>query len=264
MSITSSGMAGVSPLPRGAGRDRTAARPRRVWAAPPGFGPAPPSAGGPGPCTIRRTTDPPGLPRIRDVVVRVIWLSDWIMTPVALVQDLGRLAPRRGADPELFVGELSRQLAQASAHALPEPAPSTAEALRAAMREKIELSEVAALWMAGEFDLELKLAFARLCGDQARHYRLLADRLQALDAGAALADLCQGRGDEDTARLQREVIGPEEAEHREMGSRLLVRFALTPEDQERARRALARAVQLSEERREPGRGKPAAARGSAG
>lgn len=229
------------------------------------------------------------------------------MTPVALVQDLGRLAPRRGADPELFVGELSRQLAQASAHALPEPAHSTAEALRAAMREKIELSEVAALWMAGEFDLELKLAFARLCGDQARHYRLLADRLQALDAGAArldplarghtplfrylksletpaerlaagllarqglarargaaLADLCQGRGDEDTARLQREVIGPEEAEHREMGCRLLLRFALTPEDQERARRALARAVQLSEERREPGRGKPAAARGSAG
>ncbi len=228
---------------------------------------------------------------------------------VALFQDLGRLAPRRGADPELFVEELSRQLAEASgrAAAAPERAPSTAEALAAVLREKIETSEVAALWMAGEFELDLKLAFARLCGDQARHYRLLADRLRALDAAAArldplarghtplfrylksletpaerlaagllarqglaqarsaaLGELCLAQGDEETARLQREVVGPEEAEHRELGRRLLVRFALTPEDQERARRALARSLQLSEDRREPGRGKPAGAPGSVG
>ena len=225
------------------------------------------------------------------------------MTPVALVPDLGRLAPRRGADPELFVEELSRQLDEASARlaAAPEPTPAAAELLAATLREKIETSEVAAAWMAGEFDLELKLAYARLCGDQARHYRLLSDRLQALDAGAArldplarghsplfrylksletpaerlaagllarqglarvrgaaMADLCQARGDQETARLQRELIGVEEAEHHRDGRRLLARFAVTPEDQERARRALARALQLSEERREGARARPAA------
>ncbi len=221
------------------------------------------------------------------------------MTPVALAQDLERQTPRRGADPELFVEELSRHLAQGSARAAAPEAP-VADLLAAALREKLETSEVAASWMAGEFDLELKLVFARLCGDQARHFQLLADRLRVLgvDAarldplarghsplfrylksleapaerlaagllarqglarirGAALADLCQRRGDEETARLQREVIGPEEAEHCELGRRLLPRFAVTPEDQERARRALARALQLSDERREPARGRPA-------
>ncbi|HEU4384017.1 MAG TPA: hypothetical protein VFR85_11025 [Anaeromyxobacteraceae bacterium] len=230
------------------------------------------------------------------------------MTPMGLAREIGSLAPRRGADPEFVVDELSRQLAEASARLAVAPdreAPGVEGLLAAALREKVETSEVAALWMAGEFDLELKLAFARLCGDQARHYRLLADRLQALDPsaaridplarghsplfrflrsletpaerlaagllgrqgvarirGAILADLCLRRGDEETARLQGEVIGPEEADHRDMGRRLLVRFALTPEDQERARRALARALQFSEERREPARGKPA--RGSGG
>lgn len=222
------------------------------------------------------------------------------MTPLALAQDPGRLPPRRGADPELFVEELSRKLAEASARlaAAPEPESPAADLLAAALREKIETSEVAALWMAGEFDLDLKLAFAGLCGGEARHYRLLADRLRVLDAGAAridplarghsplfrylksletpaerlaagllarqglagargavAADRCRARGDEETARLLRQVIGPDEAEQHLLGRRLLVRFAVTPEDQERARRALARALQLSGERREPARGK---------
>ncbi len=225
------------------------------------------------------------------------------MTPVALVHDPGRLPARRGADPGLFVEELDRQLAAAAARFADPPArepPAPPELLAGGLREKIEASEVAALWMAGEFDLELKLAFARLCGDEARHYRLLAERLQALGTGwarldplarghsplfrylksletpservaagafargglaraqdAALAELCQARGDLETARIYREAIGPEQAEHHQLGRRLLARFALTPEDQERARRAVARTVQLSEDRRQPARGKPA-------
>lgn len=218
-------------------------------------------------------------------------LIEAIMTPVALALEAEHLAPRRGADPALFVEELDRLLAAAVAR-LVEPQPRAPAALpeivAAALREEIEVSEVAALWMPGEFDLELKLAFARLCGDGARHYRLLADRLQALGASASrldplarghsplfrylksletpserlaagafarkglalaqsagLAELCQAQGDLEAARLYREVIGPEGAEHHQLGRRLLVRFAVTPEDQERARRAVARTLQLS-------------------
>ncbi len=217
------------------------------------------------------------------------------MTPVALAQDPGRLPARRGADPGLFVEELDRQLAAAVAGFADPPArepPAPAELVAAGLRDKIEASELAALWMAGEFDLELKLAFARLCGDEARHYRLLAERLQVLGADAArldplarghsplfrylksletpceriaagafaraglarardaaLADLCQARGDLETARIYRQAIGPEQAEHRQLGRHLLVRFAVTPEDQERARRAVARTLQLCAARR---------------
>ncbi len=213
------------------------------------------------------------------------------MTPAALALEPERLAPRRGSDPGLFVEELDRLLAAAVVR-LAEPRPRTPAALpeivAAALREEIEVSEVAALWMPGEFDLELKLAFARLCGDGARHYRLLAERLQALAGSAsrldplarghsplfrylkgletpserlaagafarkglalvrsgALAEMCQEQGDLEAARLYREVIGPEGAEHHQLGRRLLVRFAVTPEDQERARRAVARTLQLS-------------------
>ncbi len=209
------------------------------------------------------------------------------MTHVALAQASGHFAPRRGADPGFFVEELERELAAAVAR-LAEPrlrAPAALpEVMAAALREEIEASEVAALWMPGEFDLELKLVFARLCGDEARHYRLLAARLEArgtrldplargrsplfrylkgletpaerLAAGAfarkglaparsaALAELCQANGDLETAQLYREVIGPEGAEHHQLGRQLLPRFAVTPEDQERARRALARTLQL--------------------
>lgn len=219
------------------------------------------------------------------------------MTPVALIADPGRAAPRRGADPEIFADELSRQVAAALA-ALPAPAArEPAELLAAAQRERIEVSEVAAVWMAGEFDLDLKLAFARLCGDGARHFRLAAERIAAgggeaarLDplarghsplfrwlkslettcervaAGAfaraglarardaALAALAAARGDEETARVL-EAIAAEEGEQHQLGRRLLVRFAVTPEDQERARRSVARALQLSGERREPARAK---------
>ena len=154
------------------------------------------------------------------------------------------------------------------------------------------------MWMASELDLELKLAFARLCGDEARHYQILRERAEALGMGAARLDplsrghsplfrylkgletpaeriaagafareaigvaqnrafsaQCEAQGDLETARLYREVIGPEEAAHHDLGRRLLVRFAVTPEDQERARRAVARTVQLAEQRREPAKGR---------
>lgn len=245
----------------------------------------------------------PGFPQTRDDAVRAFRLDVRVMTPVALAAESVRLAARRGADPELFVEELDRQLAAAVARLAGPPArepPAVAELLAAGLREKIETSEVAALWMAGEFDLDLKLAFARLCGDEARHFRLLAERLQGLGAAAArldplarghspffrylksletpcervaagafargglaraqdaaLADLCAARGDDETALIYREAVGAEEAEHHQLGRRLLVRFAVAPDDQERARRAVARTAQLWWDRRDPAAARPA-------
>jgi hypothetical protein len=65
---------------------------------------------------------------------------------------------------------------------------------------------------------------------------------------------CRRRpGDTETARICREVIGPDEARHLDFGRRLLPRYALTVEDQDAARRALARTFQLAEEATDPSR-----------
>jgi 1,2-phenylacetyl-CoA epoxidase catalytic subunit len=71
------------------------------------------------------------------------------------------------------------------------PDPVIVDLLGNALRSEIEASEEAAIWMAGEKDIELKLGFARQCGDEARHYRLIADRLRAL--GVDVAKLEHGR-----------------------------------------------------------------------
>ena len=70
---------------------------------------------------------------------------------------------------------------------------------------------------------------------------------------ALLAEVSESQGDIETARICREVIGPDEAHHLDFGRRLLPRYALTVHDQEAARRALARTIQLAEEAADPSR-----------
>ena len=60
------------------------------------------------------------------------------------------------------------------------PAASVAALLKVALRNELEASELAAAWMADTPELEAKLAFARQCGDEAKHYRWIAERLGAL------------------------------------------------------------------------------------
>jgi DNA-binding ferritin-like protein len=75
---------------------------------------------------------------------------------------LGRLAPDDTLKPEVE-GELTvRNL------------------LKVALRNEIEATEIAARWLVTTDDVEVKLAFARQVGDEAKHYRLIADRLRAL------------------------------------------------------------------------------------
>ncbi len=50
--------------------------------------------------------------------------------------------------------------------------------LKVALKNEIEASEIAARWMVTTDDADVKLAFARQVGDEAKHYRLVAERLR--------------------------------------------------------------------------------------
>ncbi|HUO04218.1 MAG TPA: ferritin-like domain-containing protein [Candidatus Binataceae bacterium] len=52
--------------------------------------------------------------------------------------------------------------------------------LRIALRNELEAAEIAALWVPKTRDANLKIALARQSGDEAKHYRLIEDRLRDL------------------------------------------------------------------------------------
>jgi len=57
--------------------------------------------------------------------------------------------------------------------------------LKVALRNEIEATEIAARWQVTTDDVDVKMAFARQAGDEAKHYRMIVDRLRELgfDAG---------------------------------------------------------------------------------
>jgi uncharacterized ferritin-like protein (DUF455 family) len=52
--------------------------------------------------------------------------------------------------------------------------------LKVALKNEIEATEIAARWLVVTTDVEVKMAFARQAGDEAKHYRMIADRLREL------------------------------------------------------------------------------------
>jgi 1,2-phenylacetyl-CoA epoxidase catalytic subunit len=167
---------------------------------------------------------------------------------------------------------------------------TVANLLKVALKNEIEATETAARWLATTPEIEVKLALARQVGDEARHYRLIADRLRELGVDTSgfdplargygplfhyldgltttaervaagqftreaiamvknrqFIEFCEAAGDEGTARLYRDTIEPDERHHHELGRRLLLRYATTPEAQEAARRAATRTLELAEE-----------------
>ncbi len=52
--------------------------------------------------------------------------------------------------------------------------------LKVALKNELEATEESARWITIEKDLAVKLALARQCGDEARHYRLIEHRLRSL------------------------------------------------------------------------------------
>ena len=50
--------------------------------------------------------------------------------------------------------------------------------LKMALKNELEASEIAAIWMPTTPEVEVKLALARQVGDEAKHYRLIAEHLE--------------------------------------------------------------------------------------
>jgi hypothetical protein len=162
--------------------------------------------------------------------------------------------------------------------------------LKVALKNELEATEIAARWLVTTEDVDVKLALARQVGDEAKHYRLIADRLRGLGLDLAgfnplgkgwgplfsyldtlqatvervaagqftreaiavvknrqFIEFCERAGDRDTASLYRDVIEPDEAYHHELGRRLLLRLATTPEAQAAAARAARRTLDLADE-----------------
>jgi len=95
-------------------------------------------------------------------------------------------------DPAAFLEDLDRSvkatlagLGEASAAGAPPAELSVAQLLSTALKKELEASEEAALWMTREEDVEVKLALARQCGDEAKHYRLIEARLRELGVDPA-------------------------------------------------------------------------------
>jgi hypothetical protein len=199
--------------------------------------------------------------------------------------------------PSEFVQELDGQLqslldelGRKSAAGHVSEAPSTAELLKLALRNEYEASHLAAVWLVDTPELDARLALARQCGDEAKHYVWIEERLRAIgvdlsgfdpaapgpspllvhltglrgtvERAAAgqftrealavvrndvFASLCEKRGDLPTAALYRDRIQPDERHHHELGRRLLLKYATTPDAQERARLAAHGTLKLADE-----------------
>jgi len=64
--------------------------------------------------------------------------------------------------------------------------------LKVALKNEIEATEIAARWLVTSDDVQVKLALARQVGDEAKHYRLIADRLRQLGVDAGTLDPLAG------------------------------------------------------------------------
>jgi hypothetical protein len=94
-------------------------------------------------------------------------------------------------EPAEFVEQLAaenraqlEQLAGKSAAGAP-PTISVAQLLKLALRNELEASELAAQWLIDTPELDAKLALARQCGDEAKHYRWIEERLAKLGVDLA-------------------------------------------------------------------------------
>ena len=107
-------------------------------------------------------------------------------------------------DGAAFVTELAQGLEQVLRRLTPDDTlqaeldgdPTVENLLKVALRNELEATEIAARWMATTPEVEVKLAFARQIGDEAKHYRLIQERLQVLGVSLAGFDpLAKGYGE---------------------------------------------------------------------
>jgi uncharacterized ferritin-like protein (DUF455 family) len=200
------------------------------------------------------------------------------MTTTAFVDELTQFVNERLAsldllkDPELQAsdrGEIVRRL-------------------KIALKNEIEASELAAVWMASTPEIDVKLALARQAGDEAKHYRLIEKHLAgrgvdtsafnpvadgygpmfqllttfqttverlaaanltreslALKKNEQFIEFCEKAGDPETAAFYRAQIQPDEEWHVDLGRRMLGKYAVGPELQDKARAAAQAVLDLA-------------------
>ena len=92
---------------------------------------------------------------------------------------------------ESFLAELDEQnraaLERIGGAAAREPSPgvTVAQLLKLALKNELEATECAALWISTTPEIDVKLALARQAGDEAKHYRLIEKRLAELGVDAS-------------------------------------------------------------------------------
>lgn len=98
---------------------------------------------------------------------------------------------------ESFLAELDEQNRAAldrigaAAACEPDGDVTVAKLLRVALKNEIEATECAALWIATTPEIDVKLALARQAGDEAKHYRLIERRLRELGVDASTAGVTE-------------------------------------------------------------------------
>jgi hypothetical protein len=103
--------------------------------------------------------------------------------------------------PSAFVAELDAEnraalshIAEANCAASPNPELTPQKLLVLALKNELEATECAAAWIPTTREVRVKLALARQAGDEAKHYRLIEERLAALGVDTKGIDpLAQGR-----------------------------------------------------------------------
>ena len=118
---------------------------------------------------------------------------DRVVTRETLTDELpellrGYVEGRPGMDAEAFVRDLDARNQELLRRLTPESTLkpevegdlTVVNLLKVALKNEIEATESAARWMATTPEIDVKLALARQVGDEAKHYRLVADRLQEL------------------------------------------------------------------------------------
>jgi 1,2-phenylacetyl-CoA epoxidase catalytic subunit len=97
-------------------------------------------------------------------------------------------------DVESFLSELDAQNAQVleriGAATAREPAEdvTVSRLLMLALKNELEATECAAAWIATTPEIDVKLALARQAGDEAKHFRLIVERLGELGVDASRFD----------------------------------------------------------------------------
>jgi uncharacterized ferritin-like protein (DUF455 family) len=157
--------------------------------------------------------------------------------------------------------------------------------LQVALANELSVSELGAAWMPTTRELDVKIAFARQVGDEAGHFQLVAARLAALGFDVAAFQpatsplfaylggltttveriaaglftlesiaygvnenfmaFCASRGDDETVRIYREYIQPDERAHQLLGRELLGKYATTPELQALARATVGKVLEIA-------------------